>query len=141
MNLWKIYKWVEKMNEEAIEYLLFTVKQTEDSIVDVGIDFEQREYRMETTDLYGQLLGAETQGKLRRSKVRNFKEALKAMDFCTWPQNEKDTLPLYLKNASILYNIGGEQRFTTGNNEEDLRKIHKMLEELVGTTFGSYEFY
>ena len=49
--------------------------------------------------------------------------------------------PLYLKNASILYNIGGEQRFTTGNNEEDLMKIHRMLEELVGTTFGSYEFY
>ena len=129
------------MKEDAIEYLLFTVKQTEDSIVDVGIDLEQREYRIETTDLYGQLLESETQGKLRKSKVRQFQEDLKKMDFNIWPQNEKDTLPLHLKNASILYNVGGEQRFTTGHNEKDLIKIHKRLEKLVGTTFGSYDFY
>lgn len=129
------------MRNEEIEFLLFTVKQTKDSIYDVGIDLEQREYRIESTDLYGQLAGPKLEGKLRRSKVQQFREGLDELAFNSWPKNEKDTLPIHLKSASVLYSVNGERYFTTGNDNGDLSKLHKQIEQLIGTTFGSYDFY
>lgn len=124
-----------------IEFILFTVKQTDESIYDVGVDLEAREFRIEETDLYGHILGEKIEGKLRRKKVKQFEEELQALDFASWPKNEEDTLPIHLKNASVLYGMGDEQYFTTGNSTEDLSKLHKLIETLIGTTFGSYEFY
>lgn len=129
------------MDYEDIEYLLFTVKQSKKSIYDVGIDLKEREFRIETTDLYGHIQGAQVDGKLRRSSVKRFLSSLNDLDFLSWPQLEQGILPLDLKSATVMYNIEGNMQYTTGNNKKDLAKLHKTIEQLVGTTFGTYEYY
>src|SRR5699024_348652 len=129
------------MDYEDIEYLLFTDKQSKKSIYDVGIDLKEREFRIETTDLYGHIQGTQADGKIRRSSVKKFLSSLNDLDFLSWPQLEQGILPLDLKNATVMYNIEGNMQYTTGNNKKDLAKLHKTIEQLVGTTFGTYEYY
>lgn len=129
------------MHYEDIEYLLYTVKQTKKTIYDVGIDLKEREFRIEITDLYGHLQGLEVDGKIRRSSVKRFLSSLNDLDFLAWPQLEQGILPLDLKSATVMYNIGGTMQYTTGNNTKDLAKLHKVIEQLIGTTFGTYEYY
>jgi hypothetical protein len=129
------------MKSEEIAFLLFTVKQTEESIYDVGVDLEQREYRIERTDLYGHMEGERLEGKLRKSKVKQFQEDVEDLGLMAWPENETHTLPIHLESASVVYSVEDERHFTTGNHDEDLSGLHRLIEQLVGTTFGSYEFY
>ena len=129
------------MYYEDIEYLLFTVKQNKNSIYDVGIDLKEREFRIETTDLYGHIQGTQIDGKLRRSSVKRFLSMLDELEFLSWPQRSQGILPLDLKNATVMYNIDGKMKYTTGNSTKDLAKLHKAIEQLVGTTFGTYKYY
>ena len=64
MNKRKIRNERLKMNYEDIEYILFTVKQSRESIYDLGIDLKEREFRIETTDLYGHITGPQINGNL-----------------------------------------------------------------------------
>ena len=129
------------MYYEDIEYLLFTVKQNKNSSYDVGIDLKEREFRIETTDLYGHIQGTQIDGKLRRSSVKRFLSMLDELEFLSWPQRSQGILPLDLKNATVMYNIDGKMKYTTGNSTKDLAKLHKAIEQLVGTTFGTYKYY
>ena len=129
------------MYYEDTEYLLFTVKQNKNSIYDVGIDLKEREFRIETTDLYGHIQGTQIDGKLRRSSVKRFLYMLDELEFLSWPQRSQGILPLDLKNATVMYNIDGKMKYTTGNSTKDLAKLHKAIEQLVGTTFGTYKYY
>lgn len=129
------------MDYEDIEYLLFTVKQTKESIYDVGIDLKEREFRIEITDLYGHIQGPQVDGKLRRSSVKKFLSLLNDLHFLSWPKLEQGILPLDLKSATVMYNINGKMQYTTGKDTKDLAKLHKAIEQLVSTTFGTYEYY
>ena len=129
------------MYYEDTEYLLFTVKQNKNSIYDVGIDLKEREFRIETTDLYGHIQGTQIDWKLRRSSVKRFLSMLDELEFLSWPQRSQGILPLDLKNATVMYNIDGKMKYTTGNSTKDLAKLHKAIEQLVGTTFGTYKYY
>lgn len=129
------------MENEKIDFLMFTAKQTEDSIIDVTVDLYAREYTIAHTDLYGQAIEAEAGGKLRRKAVESFSKKLVELDIVSLPLNEKNTLPLHLENATLMYVIDDVSYYTDGSKERDLSKLHKELEEIVGTTFGSYAFY
>lgn len=129
------------MKNEDIDFIMFTVKQSKKSIYDVTIDLYAREYTIEHTDLYGQTIESEIVGKLRRKAVNQFSEKLSELDIVSLPTNEKNTLPLKLKNATLMYVIDDERYFTDGSQEQDLSELHKAIEQVVGTTFGSYEFY
>ncbi|HLR91673.1 MAG TPA: hypothetical protein VK048_01270 [Atopostipes sp.] len=129
------------MKYEDIQFLLFTVKQTNKSIYDVGIDLKEREYRIETTDLYGHIQGPPIEGKLRRSSIERFLTSLNDLNFLSWPRRERGILPKNLKNATVMFNINGEMFYTVGKDTNDLAKLHKAIEQLMGTTFGTYEFY
>ncbi len=129
------------MESEAIEFLLFTVKQTQKSIVDVTIDLKAREYKIETTDLYGQTLKPEEGGRLRRKKVAAFSETLAELDLISYPRKDKNTLPIHLDSATLMYVIDDKTYYTDGNPEYRLSRLHKEIEQLIGTTFGSYAFY
>lgn len=129
---------------KEIDFIVFTSKRTEDSVHDIFIDLDTREFTIQLTDLYGKELETSEGGKLRRSKVAKFRQELEALDFSNWPLNERDTLPLNLKSASVIYNIGGEEGeeyYTTGPDTESLRKLHQAVEKLINTTIGSYIYY
>lgn len=97
------------MNDnKEIDFLMFTVKENEKSIADVTIDLTAREYKIEKTDLYGQTLEPEVGGKLRRKKVASFLEELNHIDVLAFPKKEKNTLPIHLKNATLMYMIDGD---------------------------------
>lgn len=129
------------MNEPSIESMLFTVKQTKKTIYDVGIDLKEREYRIEITDRYGHTQGPTTDGQLRRSSVNKFLSSLNDQDFHSWKKLEQGILPLNLKSATVMYSVDGEMYYTQGNSDDDLAFLHKTIEQLIGTTFGTYEFY
>lgn len=129
------------MTYNNIEYILFTVKQSKKSIYDVGIDLKRREFRIETTDLYGHIQGPQIDGKFRRNSTEEFLSSLNDLDFLSWPQLQQGILPINLKNATVMYNISGKIYYTTGKNTQDLANLHKIIEHLIGTTFGSYEYY
>ena len=126
---------------KEIDFLLFTVKQTKDSIVDVTVDLEAREYTIETTDLYGQTLESEMGGKLRRKKATAFLETLEELNLVSFPLKDKNTLPIHLKNATLMYIINDNMYYTDGDDQHKLSLLHKEIEHLIGMTFGSYEFY
>lgn len=130
------------MNDnKEIDFLMFTVKENEKSIADVTLDLTAREYKIEKTDLYGQTLEPEVGGKLRRKKVASFLEELNHIDVLAFPKKEKNTLPIHLKNATLMYMIDGDTFYTDGDDQNSLSQIHKTIEQLINTTFGTYEFY
>lgn len=130
------------MNDnKEIDFLMFTVKENEKSIADVTLDLTAREYKIEKTDLYGQTLEPEVGRKLRRKKVASFLEELNHIDVLAFPKKEKNTLPIHLKNATLMYMIDGDTFYTDGDDQNSLSQIHKTIEQLINTTFGTYEFY
>lgn len=130
------------MNDnKEIDFLMFTVKENEKSIADVTLDLTAREYKIEKTDLYGQTLEPEVGGKLRRKKVASFLKELNHIDVLAFPKKEKNTLPIHLKNATLMYMIDGDTFYTDGDDQNSLSQIHKTIEQLINTTFGTYEFY
>lgn len=129
-----------RTNKE-IDFLLFTVKNSKESIVDVTVDLEAREYTIEHTDLYGHTIEPEIGGKLRRKSVQAFSEKLETLDLVSYPLKKKNTLPVQLKNATLMYVIDDEVYYTDGDDQHPLSLLHKEIENLVGTTFGSYDFY
>ena len=130
------------MNDnKEIDFLMFTVKENEKSIADVTLDLTAREYKIEKTDLYGQTLEPEVGGKLRRKKVASFLEELNHIDVLAFPKKEKNTRPIHLKNATLMYMIDGDTFYTDGDDQNSLSQIHKTIEQLINTTFGTYEFY
>jgi len=129
------------MNNQAIEFIIFAVLKNNDRLTDVHLDLEEREFTIEDTTLYGELLGERQQGKLRNSKVQQFKDELTGLDVVSWERNKADTLPIHLKHASLIYIIDGKEYYTTGNTSENMAQLHQKIEDLVGTTFGAYSFY
>ena len=126
------------MNDnKEIDFLMFTVKENEKSIADVTLDLTAREYKIEKTDLYGQTLEPEVGGKLRRKKVASFLEELNHIDVLAFPKKEKNTLPIHLKNATLMYMIDGDTFYTDGDDQNSLSQIHKTIEQLINTTFGT----
>lgn len=129
------------MTNDTIEFLMFTVKETEDSIVDVTVDLQAREYTIVHTDLYGQALSKEVGGKLRGKTVKQLSEILSEIDVVSLPLNEKNTLPIHLEDATLMYVIDEETYYTDGDDVKSLSEVHQALEQAVGTTFGTYDFY
>src|SRR5690625_7458543 len=91
------------MYYEDIEYLLFTGKQNKNSIYDVGIDLKEREFRIETTDLYGHIQGTQIDGKLRRSGVKRFLSMLAELEFLSGPERRQRVVRLDRHNAAVMY--------------------------------------
>lgn len=129
------------MKNEAIDYLLFTVKQEKKVIADVTVDLFVREYSIIYTDLYGQTVQPEKGGKLRRKAIKTFTDTLIEMDLVSMPINEKKTLPINMGSAMVTYFIKDVGYNTEGSATNNLSTLHKEIERLIGTTFGSYEFY
>lgn len=129
------------LKNEDIDYILFTVKQTEESITDVAVDLFMREYTIVYTDLYGQTIQPEKGGKLRRKAVKEFTDTLVELDIVSLERKEKNTLPIHLENATLMYSIKDKTYYTDGDGEQDLSALHKAIEHLIGHTFGTYEFY
>lgn len=129
------------MTNEKIEFLMFTVKETAHSIIDVTVDLQAREYTIAHTDLYGQTLSKEIGGKLRGKTVKQLSEKLSEIDVVSLPLNEKNTLPIHLEDATVMYVIDEETYYTDGDDQKSLSEVHKALEQAIGTTFGSYDFY
>lgn len=124
-----------------IDFVLFTVKQTDETIVDVTVDLFVREFKIEYTNLYGQTVQREQVGKLRRKGIKDFKQRLEELDVVSMARKETNTLPTKLASSMVMYIIKDETYFTEGDSDADLAAIHKAVEYLVGTTFGSYEYY
>lgn len=129
------------LKNEDIDFLLFTVKQTNKVIVDVTVDLFVREYSIAYTDLYGQTIQPETGGKLRRKAIESFANRLEELDIVSMERQKTNTRPNRLKDATLMYVIKDEQYFTDGSKHTNLSALHKAIEQLIGTTFGSYEFY
>lgn len=85
---------------------------------------------------------------IRKSKVKKYREFLKEIKLLEWP-----TLKLGDKgyhDAPLVFSYGYDEEAEEGIDEaiprnaipsETMRRIHKELENLIGTTFGSYRFY
>lgn len=115
-------------------------------IHDVVIDFDARNYTIETVDDYGKMVEEPIEGRLRRSKLRSYQEELEQLDLVSWPlldESPTQSFPTVIENSVVLYvfDDDGNEFYTTGRQNEDLVKLHKATEKLVNTTFGSYEYY
>lgn len=129
------------MKNKEIDYLMFTVKQEKNIIADVIVDLFVREYSIIYTDLYGQTVEPEKGGKLRRKSIAAFAEKLDEIDLVSMPVNETNTLPINMDSAMVTYFIKDVGYNAEGHASENLSKLHKEIEGLIGMTFGSYEFY
>lgn len=129
------------MKNKEIDYIMFTVKQEKKKIADVIVDLYDREYSITYTDLYGHVMEPERGGRLPRKAVETFLNKLEEIDLVSMPVNKTNTLPINMKDAMITYFLHKESYNTEGPKTGNLSSLHKALEELIGVTFGSYDFY
>lgn len=129
------------MENREIDYVMFTVKQEKNKIADVIVDLYDREYSITYTDLYGHVMEPERGGRLSRHSVETFLEKLEEIDLVSMPVNETGTLPINMKDAMTTYFLHKESYNTEGPKSGNLSALHKAIENLIGTTFGSYNFY
>lgn len=108
---------------------------------DVFIDIEEKWASIETIDVEGILLEETTHKKLRRSSLNKFIETVKETDLYKWPVNPS---PLEADGefSKISYNIDEYEFNSPGPDDlNQLRKLHKAMETLIGETFGTYKWY
>lgn len=85
---------------------------------------------------------------IRKSKVKKFREFLKEIKLLEWPTIKIGDKGYY--DAPLTFSYGYDEEEEVGIDEAvayeaapsgTMRRIHKELENLKGTTFGSYLFY
>lgn len=135
-----------KMQNKEITFIALTTKKSENVLQDVVIDFEKRNYTIETVDQNGRMVQEPVEGRLRRTAVRKYQEELETLDIVSWPlldESPAQSFPTILENSVVLYVFedNGEEYYTKGRENDDLVKLHQATEHLVNTTFGSYEYY
>ena len=57
------------------------------------------------------------------------------------PVNKTKTLPIKMNAAMGTYFMNEESYNTDGPIDGNLAKLHKVIEHLIGKSFGSYDFY
>lgn len=134
------------MKNTEITFIALTTKYSDDVVHDVVIDFDKRNYTIETVDQYGKMVEEPIKGRLRRKALRKYQEELTQLDVVSWPlldESPTQSFPTIIENMVVLYvfDDDGSEYFTTGRQNEDLVKLHKATENLVNTTFGTYEYY
>lgn len=134
------------MKNKKITFIAITAKRSENVLQDVVIDLDERNYTIETVDKNGKMVQDPVEGRLRRKAIRKYREELGALDVVSWPlldESPTQSFPTILENSVVLYVLedNGEEYYTSGRENDDLVKLHKVTEHLVSTTFGSYEYY
>ena len=129
------------MKNIAIDTILFTVKNKEKEIADVMLDLKEREYAIVYTDLYGHVTEPETGGRLRKKAIEKFGATLDEIDIVAMPVNKTNTLPIKMNAAMVTYFMKEKSYNTDGPIDGNLANLHKAIEQLIGKTFGSYDFY
>lgn len=85
---------------------------------------------------------------IRKSKVKKFREFLKEIKLLEWPTIKIGDKGYY--DAPLTFSYGYDEEEEVGIDEAvayeaapsgTMRRIHKELENLIDTTFGSYLFY
>lgn len=134
------------MKNKKITFIAITAKKSENVLQDVVIDLDERNYTIETVDQNGKMVQDPVEGRLRRKSIRKYREELGALDVVSWPlldESPTQSFPTIIENSVVLYVLedNGEEYYTSGRENDDLVKLHKVTEHLVSTTFGSYEYY
>ncbi|HFI0586919.1 TPA: hypothetical protein ACGO00_001083 [Streptococcus suis] len=85
---------------------------------------------------------------IRISKAKKFREFLKEIKLLEWSTIKIGDEGYY--DAPLIFSYGYDEEAEEGIDEavtfdavpsETMRRVHKEIEQLIGTTFGSYRFY
>ena len=133
---------------ENLDLIIFRADYIEGRSVEVAVSLHDYYYLIQHVDKEGKVENELDHIPIRISKAKKFREFLKEMKLLEWP-----TLKLGDKgyhDAPLVFSYGYDEEAEEGIDEavprdavpsETMRRIHKELENLIGTTFGSYRFY
>lgn len=133
---------------ENLDLIIFKADYIEGKSVEVVVSLNDYYYLIQHVDKEGLVENELEYTPIRISKAKKFREFLKEIKLLEWP-----TLKLGDKryhDAPLTFSYGYDEEEEVGIDEavpfgavpsETMRRVHKELENLIGTTFGSYRFY
>ncbi|MGQ7374426.1 hypothetical protein ACTGW9_09935 [Streptococcus suis] len=133
---------------ENIDLIIFRADYIEGRSVEVAVSLNEHDYMIHHLNKAGVVENKTDYTPIRFSKAKKFREFLKEIKLLEWP-----TLKLGDKgyhDAPLTFSYGYDEEEGVGIDEavpfdavplETMRRVHKELENLIGTTFGSYRFY
>lgn len=133
---------------ENIDFILFKDYYIEGKSVDVAVSLREQDYMIEYIGADNRVEDTVDFTPIRKSKVKKFREFLKEIKLLEWSTIKFGDKDHY--DAPLMFSWGYDEEEETGIDEAvtyevapsgTMRRIHKELENLIGTTFGSYRFY
>lgn len=133
---------------DSLYFICFKAFYTDGRSVDLAIDLADRYYHLQ---VIGQDDRVEENGDfmpLRRRKIEQLRKDLESLDIFSW-ESRSFGQPGYF-DAPFIYSYDFDPELEEGMEEavlrkdipkESLPKLHKILENAIGTTFGSYKGY
>lgn len=135
-------------SQDSLYFVYFKAFYTDGRSVDLAIDLADRYYHLQ---IIGQDDRVEENGDfmpLRRRKIDQLRKDLESLDIFSW-ESRSFGQPGYF-DAPFTYSCDFDPELEEGMEEavlrkdipkESLPKLHKALENAIGTTFGSYKGY
>ncbi|BCP57366.1 hypothetical protein SUT007_08240 [Streptococcus parasuis] len=133
---------------ENIDFILFKAYYIEGKSVDVAVSLREQDYMIEYIGADNRVEDTVDFTPIRKSKAKKFREFLKEIKLLDWPTIKIGNEGYY--DALLIFSCGYDEEAEEGIDEaiprnaipsETMRRVHKEIEQLIGTTFGSYRFY
>lgn len=133
---------------ENVDFILFKAYYIEGKSVDVAVSLREQDYMIEYIGADNRVEDTVDFTPIRKSKVKKFREFLKEIKLLEWPTIKIGDNGYY--DAPLIFSYGYDEETEEGIDEaiprnavpsETMRRVHKEIEQLIGTTFGSYRFY
>ncbi|HFI0467265.1 TPA: hypothetical protein ACGOYW_000653 [Streptococcus suis] len=133
---------------ENIDLIIFRADYIEGRSVEVAVSLNEHDYMIHHLNKAGVVENKTDYIPIRLSKAKKFREFLKEIKLLEWPTLKLGDKGYY--DAPLTFSYGYDEEEGVGIDEavpfdavplETMRRIHKELENLIGTTFGSYRFY
>ena len=126
---------------DQLDFLLFSRPGSGDDLYDLYLDLGQRHYHLEHLDAEMEVMEDPLEGNLRRSRVNKLRLDFEKLGLLDWPYQKLDEVsargdwPLIF---NFVDDLDDEEYYCMGdlNDPSSLDKLHRLLEEHLGITFG-----
>lgn len=124
-----------------IAFMSYISKAPNGDVLTIYLRFNDKVGVIEHTDVDGELLEPRTEKLLKTSSFKTFLEQLEELDILNWPRNNDELTKADRRSNVLVYSFKTPDDYvdynTKGKGPADLAKVHQLIEDVLGETFGS----